>query len=174
MKSSVLKKGGGGGEIPGLWVMFSGVYFWEESWCFDLIGFDSATKRSRGGRMLSERSLLLIFSNMAWLWKWSNNGEPASGWLWQSSQIQPEGSLVDELKLNLQLTLLTGHDMNCITLMLWNTSAEDFYRCPRRQKLMIARQRQQGHWIISVALTWCLVALKSPDHSKRDRSQSIT
>lgn len=103
-----LKKGGGGGEIPGLWVMFSGVYFWEESWCFDLIGFDSATKRSRGGRMLSERSLLLIFSNMAWLWKWSNNGEPASGWLWQSSQIQPEGSLVDELKLNLQLTLLTG------------------------------------------------------------------
>lgn len=41
--------------------MFSGVYFWEGSLCFDLIGFDSTTNGAGVGDakkcMLSERSL---------------------------------------------------------------------------------------------------------------------
>lgn len=91
----------GGAGIPDLWLMFSGVYFWKESLCFDLIGFDSTTNRAVVGDvrkcMLSESSLLpysitgLGFGSEA-------NGEPTSGWFWQTGQIQPEGSLVDMAK----------------------------------------------------------------------------
>lgn len=81
--------------------MFSGVYFWKGSLCFDLIGFDSTTNGAGVGDvkkcMLSERSLLPY--SIARLGSGSGaNGEPTSGRFWQLGQIQPEGSLVNMAK----------------------------------------------------------------------------
>lgn len=63
---------------------------------------------------------------------------------------------------NLHLTLVrSSTSQRSSSKQIWRKGLID----AKEAEKMNPRQRQQGLWIISVVSSWCLVALKSPDHS---------
>lgn len=77
-----------GAGAPDSWVMFSGVYFWTRSSCFNVIEFDSTTNGARAGDVEKMHAKWMISPSIFNSWAWLRKGEQTTSQVWTDAGAQ--------------------------------------------------------------------------------------